>query len=34
MSSAGLSSLHEEVFNLVEVFETVRLSRAIERFIN
>ena len=34
MSSAGLFPLHKEVFNLVEVFETAQLPRAIERFIN
>jgi hypothetical protein len=33
-SSAGLFPLHKEVLNLVEVFETARLPRAIERFIN
>ena len=34
MSSAGLFPLHKEVFNLVEVLETARLPRAIERFID
>jgi hypothetical protein len=34
MSSAGLFPLHKEVFNLVEVLETAKLPRAIERFIN
>ena len=33
VSSAGLFPLHKEVFNLVEVFETAQLPRAIERFI-
>ena len=34
MSSAGLFPPHKEVLNLVEVFETAQLARAIERFIN
>ena len=34
MSSAGLFPLRKEVLNLVEVFETARLPRAIERFID
>jgi tetratricopeptide (TPR) repeat protein len=33
-SSSGLFPLHKEVLNLVEVFETAKVPRAIGRFIN